>query len=285
MMEENKTGLVIEGGGMRGIYAAGVLDSFLLAKLQFDGVVGVSAGAIHGASFVSKQFGRSIRYTTRFCRDDRFMSVKNFIKTGNFVGTQFCYHDIPDRLDPYDEETFEQSKTNFYVVCSNVESGQPEYFHLTDLRREIDLLQASASLPYLSTIVQWDGKKLLDGGCTDAIPLKASQNLGYGRNVVILTRSIQDIKSDRDAYLVPLIYRKYPNFVRAFRRSAKKYYETLEYIQKEKESGSVFVVRPARSIRIPRLTRDPKVIQSIYDVGRQDGQNAIEALRNWMAQR
>lgn len=185
---EQKTGLVLEGGGMRGIYTAGVLDLFMDQGVTFDGVIGVSAGAIHGCSFLSGQRGRNIRYYKKYCQDPRFMSVRNLILTGDIAGERFCYHTLPEKLDPYDYTAFNNNPAEFYVGCSNVETGKPEYLHLTDMKQQIDYLRASASLPLVSKIVHAGGKKLLDGGCTDSIPVKAFMELGYPRNVVVLTR-------------------------------------------------------------------------------------------------
>ena len=183
-----KSGLVIEGGGMRGIYAAGVLDVMMEQGFTFDGVIGVSAGAIHGCTMVAGQRGRSIRYYKKYCNDKRFMSVRSWIKTGEIVGRDFCYRELPEVLDPFDYEAYQQSDTRFYATCSNLETGRAEYLEVTDIRRQMDIIRASASLPYVSHIVEVDGKKLLDGGCTDSIPVKAFREMGYTRTVVILTR-------------------------------------------------------------------------------------------------
>ncbi|MCD8077898.1 MAG: patatin family protein, partial [Lachnospiraceae bacterium] len=128
------TGLVLEGGGMRGLYTAGILDVFMEEVLPFDGVIGVSAGAIHGCSYISGQKGRSIRYYKEYCRDPRFMSFRNLITTGSFVGNDFCYRELPDALDPYDYEAFLESPMQFYMVFSNLETGEPEYIHVTDMK-------------------------------------------------------------------------------------------------------------------------------------------------------
>ena len=141
---ERRTGLVLEGGGMRGIYTAGILDVFMEAGVHFDGVIGVSAGAIHGCSFVSGQRGRSIRYYKKYCNDRRFMSFFNVITTGDIAREDFCYHKIPEELDPYDFEAFERSGTEFYVGCSNVETGRPEYIRIRDMRRDIDDMRVFA---------------------------------------------------------------------------------------------------------------------------------------------
>ena len=185
-----KTGLVLEGGGMRGIYTAGVLDAMDAAGLRaaFDGVIGVSAGAVHGCSFVSGQRGRSIRYFTRYCRDRGFMSVYSLLTTGSAVGEKLCYHDIPERLDPFDNEAFMASPTAVYVGVTNLETGEGEYPRGTDLFKQMDWLRASASMPYVSRIVTLDGKPYLDGGIADSVPLAAFERMGYARNVVVLTK-------------------------------------------------------------------------------------------------
>ena len=183
-----KTGLVLEGGAMRGIYTAGVLDVFMEHEMHFDGVIGVSAGALHGCSFVSGQKGRSIRYYEKYRGDKHFMSFWSLLCTGDIVGEKFCYHEIPQWLDPFDYEAFYKSDTDFYVGCSNLETGKPEYLRIKDMLSEIDLMRASASMPYVSRIVKFHGMKLLDGGCTDSIPVRAFQRMGYQKNVVVLTR-------------------------------------------------------------------------------------------------
>ena len=157
---EVKTGLVIEGGGVRGIYAAGVLDAFMEHGLMFDGVIGVSAGTVHGCSYLSNQKGRSLRYYMKYCKDPRFMSIRSWLTTGDLVGAEFCYHELPDKLDIYDHEAFLKNKTSFYVTCSNVETGKAEYIQLTDMRKQIEYLRASASLPYVSRIVEIEGKNI-----------------------------------------------------------------------------------------------------------------------------
>ena len=228
---DEKTGLVLEGGGMRGIYTAGVLDVFMDYGLTFDGVIGVSAGAVHGCSFVSGQRGRSIRYYKKYCKDKRFMSWESLIKTGNLVNTEFCYHEIPEVLDPYDCEAFAASPTAFYVGCSNVETGRPEYIRIRDMRRDIDYMRASASMPYVSEIVTAGGMKLLDGGCTDSIPVRAFMELGYRRNVVILTRHKGYKKKPEKAGLEKLFYRRYPEFAKALRNRPWVYNRQLEEIE------------------------------------------------------
>ena len=282
MEKERKTGLVLEGGGMRGIYTAGVLDVFLDHRIGFDGVIGVSAGAIHGCSFVSGQKGRSIRYYKEYCADKRFMSWESFFRTGNLVNTEFCYHEIPEKLDLYDFQAFARSETAFYVGCSNVETGEPEYIRIRDMKRDIDYIRASASMPYVSETVQAGGMKLLDGGCTDSIPVKAFMKLGYERNVVILTRQKGYKKKPEKAGLERIVYRHYPAFARALRNRHWVYNRQLEEIEELKDCGKAFLIRPSEPLNISRVSKDKNEIEAVYRLGVEDGTRMLPALLEWL---
>ncbi len=282
-----KSGLVLEGGGMRGIYTAGVLDVFMEQGVSFDGVIGVSAGALHGSSFLSGQKGRSIRFYKEYCGDKRFMSMRNLILTGDIAGEQFCYHEIPDRLDPYDYEEFNRakSKTEFYVTCSNLETGKPEYLKITDMRSQVDLIRASASLPYVSRIVEADGMKLLDGGCCDSIPVLKFREMGFKRTVVILTRHRGYVKEPEQTKLARLYYRKYPNFIRAVKNRHKVYNGTIRRIEKLEAKGEIFVIRPSRNLTIGRTEDNPVKLQQTYDIGRCDALCRMRDLKQWLESR
>lgn len=282
MTENRKTGLVLEGGGMRGIYTAGVLDVFMEEELNFDGVIGVSAGAIHGCSYISGQRGRNIRYYKKYCNDKRFMSFRNVILTGDIAGEKFCYHDLPERLDPYDYEAFNASKTKFYVTCSNLETGKAEYLNLTDMKDEIDLLRASASLPYVSRIVKVNGMKLLDGGCTDSIPAVAFRKMGYEKCVVVLTRHKGYVKKPEKSALAKLFYGKYPDFIKAMETRHDAYNKSVAEIEKLEQEGKIFVIRPSVELSIGRMEGDPEKLQQVYDIGVKDAQNQLELLKEWL---
>lgn len=277
-----KTGLVLEGGGVRGIYTAGVLDVFMEHGITFDGVIGVSAGAIHGCSYLSGQKGRSIRYYKQYCGDPRFMSMRSFLKTGDYVGVDFCYHELPEKLDVYDNEAFKKSGVPFYCVCTNVETGKPEYIHMTDMNAQIDYLRASASLPYFSRIVEIEGNLYLDGGCTDSIPVEAFQRMGYGRNVVILTRPADYRKQEELRLLPGVVYHKYPAFAAALRNRHNAYNDQAAKIKLLERSGQIFVIRPEKALQIGRLETNPDKVQEIYDLGRKDAENALTGLLDWM---
>lgn len=277
-----QTGLVLEGGAMRGIYTAGVLDVFMEHGITFDGVIGVSAGALHGCSFVSGQKGRSLRYYMKYRNDRHFMSMWSLLRTGDVVGEKFCYHDIPERLDPYDYEAFLKSNTRFYAVCTNVETGEAEYIPITDMLGQVDVMRASASMPYVSRIVHYKEKKLLDGGCADSIPIEAFRRMGYEKNVVVLTRHDGYVKKPENMKLAKVVYKRYPNFIRALRRRHLVYNQTIEEIHKLEKAGSIFVIRPSIELTIGRMEKDPQMIRQVYEIGYQDAQKQIDALKLWL---
>ncbi len=279
-----KTGIVLEGGGVRGIYTAGVLDIFMEENITFDGLIGVSAGAVHGCSYLSNQKGRGLRYYLEYCGDYRFMSFKNWLKTGNVVDTEFSYHQIPEKLVPYDYNAFKQNKTPFYAVCANLETGDSEYLQITDMFEEIDIIRASASLPYFSQIVEFGGMKLLDGGCTDAIPLKAFQKMGYERNVVVLTRPKGYVKKPEMKGMAGIVYRKYPKFADVLKRRHEAYNNTIAEIEKAEKAGDTFVIRPSQALPASRMEHNPEKIQATYNIGAEDAKNVMESLKNWLAE-
>lgn len=267
---------------MRGIYTAGVLDVFMEHRLHFDGVIGVSAGALHGCSFVSGQKGRSIRYYKKYRNDWRFMSFKSLLRTGDIVGEKFCYHDIPERLDPFDYEAYAKSDTDFYAVCTNLETGKAEYIKITDMQNQIDVMRASASMPYVSKIVSWNGMKLLDGGCADSIPVKQFRKMGYEKNVVVLTREDGYEKKPQNARMAEARYHRYPAFAETLKNRHLVYNRTLKDIREMEAKGEIFVIRPSEKLTISRMEKDLDEIQKVYDIGRKDAENCIAELCRWL---
>lgn len=276
-----KTGLILEGGAMRGIYTAGVLDVFLENQITFDGVIGVSAGAIHGCSYVSGQHGRSIRYYMKYMKNPRFMSFRSLLRTGNLVETEFAYHEIPEKLDIFDHDAFEKSSMDFYVTCTNVETGKAEYIHM-DSMREIDYARASASMPLVSRIVEIGGMKLLDGGVADSIPVQAFQTMGYEKNVVVLTRQEGYRKKPSNMALAKSVYRKYPAFLEAMENRYIHYNQTLELIEKLESRGKILVIRPSRDPGIGRMDKRPEKVREVYQLGCHDAQEKIEQVKKFL---
>ncbi len=276
-----KTGLVLEGGAMRGIYTAGVLDVLMEQNIHVDGVIGVSAGAIHGCSYVSGQHGRSIRYYLKYGRNWRFMSFRSLLLTGNLVNTRFCYHDIPDRLDPFDHIAFQASPIDFYVTCTNVKTGQAEYFLCKDMMRQIDYVRASASMPFVSKKVWINHTPYLDGGVADSIPLKAFQKLGYERNIVVLTQVDGYQKKPSRNQHVPM-YHRYPQFQKAILHRPQKYNLSLEQIKKAEEAGNTLVIRPSRDLHIHRMEKDLRKVRAMYMLGRHDAKENLSRIRSFL---
>ena len=279
-----KTGIVVEGGGMRGIYGAGVLDVLLENDIKADGLIGVSAGAIHGCSFVSGQKGRSIRYNLKYSRDPRYMSMRSLIRTGDMFGIDFCYRELPETLGPFDNETFESSSTEYYVTCTDVETGQPVYHRCPSLRGDrIDWVRASASMPLASRIVELDGKKLLDGGVADSIPVMAFRKMGFKKDLVILTRPEGYRKKQNP--MLPLIrraYREYPEFVETAASRHLVYNRELDEISRLEREGEILVIRPSRRIKISRTERRPERIEQMYRLGREDAMKAFSGIKAFM---
>lgn len=210
------------------------------------------------------------------------MSFRSLIRTGDFVGAQFCYHDLPNKLDLYDYDAFNHSNTKFYVTCTDLETGEAVHKHITDMFAEVDYMCASASLPHFSRIVEIDDKKYLDGAVADSVPVEAFQKMGYERNVVILTREDGYVKKAEMPWLAKLTYRKYPKFAKRLQNRHMMYNDTLTKLKKMEQEGTILVIRPSAPLNIGRLENDPEKIQEIYDIGYQDGINVIEQVKEFV---
>ena len=242
-----KTGLILEGGAMRGMYTAGVLDVMMENNIWVDGAVGVSAGAVFGCNYKSKQIGRTIRYNKKYGRDPRYAGFHSLLKTGDYFGTEFCYHEIPEKLDPFDTETFEKNPVEFYVVGTDVTTGKAVYHKCTNGKdKDLEWFRASASMPLLSNIVEVDGYRLLDGGIADSIPLVHAMEKGYRKNVVVLTRNkgYRKKKPGKSAALYLAAFRQYPDFLNTLYNRYRNYNRTLELLEKWEQEGHIFVIRP-----------------------------------------
>jgi len=274
-----KKGLVLEGGGKRGIYVAGVLDVLLEHNIAVDGLIGTSAGAVNGCSYVSNQYERNIRYNVKYANEKKYMSIYSLITTGNVVGTEFAYDLLPNRLEKFDYESFENSPIQFYVTCSNLETGKAEYICCPTLRgKYMDYLRASASLPYVSQIVEVDGKKLLDGGVCDSIPLKAFQSMGYEKNLVVLTRPKGYMKKPENNLMAEIVYGKYPKFISAMKNRFAVYNRTVRYIEEQEKSGNIFLLRPSEYIEVGRMEKDVAKIKALYQLGKADANRHLNEI-------
>ena len=280
-----KTGLVLEGGAMRGLFTAGILDVMMENGIEFDGAMGVSAGAVFGCNFKSGQIGRSIRYNMRFCDDPRYCSVQSLIKTGDLYGVQFCYDEIPNKLDPFDAEAYRNNPMPFYAVCTNVETGKAIHKRLDNGdAKDMEYFRASASMPIVSRIVEVDSYKLLDGGITDSIPLSSMERRGYPKNVVVLTQPLVYVKEKSG--MLPLIrvaMRRYPNIIKAMEVRHIRYNKQTDYVREQELAGNAFVIRPPYPLGISRTEDDPAQLRRVYDLGRAEMEKQLTALKEFLA--
>ncbi len=274
-----KKGLILEGGAMRGMFTAGVIDVLMENGIEFDGAIGVSAGAAFGVNYKSRQIGRVMRYNTRFVRDKRYCGLRVLLKTGNIYSTEFCYNEVPLKYDVFDFHTYEQTPMEFHVVCTDIETGEAVYHKYAGRNDHgFDWIRASASMPLVSQIVEIDGRKMLDGGIVDSIPVKYFEKIGYSRNIVVLTQP-QGYRKKKNGMmpLIKLKYKKYPKLIEAMANRHKLYNETVAYIESKEKSGELFVIRPEADLPVSRIEKDPEKLKVVYEMGRK---MAIKQLKN-----
>lgn len=283
MSDNNRLGLVLEGGGMRGVYTAGVLDFFLEENFFVDGVIGVSAGAVQAVNFVSRQEKRGFRVIATYVNDKRYMSFRSLLLTGDLFNRKFCYERIPNELDPFDYETFRNSSTRCYATATNVLTGEASHLELKDLRDDMDKLRASGSLPLVSNLVNIDGIPHLDGGIADSIPFEAFRRMGYGKCIVVLTRAKGYRKSpNRLMPIIRLKYRKYPRFVAACENRFRVYNETLDALEAAEARGDVFVIRPQKTVEVARLERNASKLEALYREGFAEAKERFDDLKRFI---
>ena len=266
-----KTGLVLEGGGMRGLFTAGVLDVMMENDINVDGVVGVSAGALFGCNYVSRQIGRTLRYNMRLRNNPDYMGLRVLLKTGNIISTNLAYRLLPYELDIFDFETFRRSPVEFHLVVTDAERGIPLYRHFQDLDGiGMKWMRASASMPLVSRAVEIDGLKLFDGGVSDSIPLRYFQQQGYERNIVVLTQPKGYTK--KKTKLLPLFRlfgRRYPQITACMARRHEMYNAQLKYIAEQEATGNTLVLCPERPLNIGRTELKAKKMERVYEMGRE----------------
>lgn len=282
IMSEMK-GLVLEGGGFRGMYTCGVIDVFMENGICFDEVVGVSAGAAFGCNIKSKQIGRALRYNKRFCRDSRYSGLKSFIKTGDLYNKEFAYGIVPTILDPFDTKTFRENPLKFTVVCTDIHTGNPVYHEIQNGdATDIEWIRASASIPIVSKPVKLDGYELLDGGVSDSIPVNWMLERS-DKTVIVLTRD-KSYHNEPMKYihLLKKAFKEYPNLQKALENRYIVYNKTLDEIEQLEREGKVFVIRPSKPIACAMIEKDPDHLQEIYDIGRRDALHYLEDLKKYL---
>lgn len=275
-----KKGLVLEGGAMRGLFTAGIIDLMMENGIEPDGLIGVSAGAAFGCNYKSRQPGRALRYNKRFAKDKRYCSWWSWWKSGNLYNADFGYHVIPTQYDIFDDKAFEENQMEFIAVCTNVETGEPFYKKLVECNPlTYDWIRASASMPLASKVVELEGMKVLDGGVADSIPLEYLESIGYERNVVILTQPEGYVKAHNP--LMPLMriaLRKYPRMIEAMDKRHLMYNKELEYVREAEKARRALVIRPENKLPIGHISHDPEEMQRVYDIGREAGEKYLDSI-------
>lgn len=286
-----RVGLVLEGGAMRGLFSAGVIDVMMENNIDVDTIIGTSAGAVFGVNYFSKQIGRTINYNKRFCKDKRYISIRNLIFTGDIVGRKFAYYKMPEVYDIFDNETYlsEIKKgKKFYATATNVKTGEAEYFEIKDATKDIECLRASASIPLASRFVKINGNKYLDGGVADPIPIEKMLELGVDKIILVLTQPLDFVKksvSGKKFKLAKIRYGKYKNFIKKMEERHINYNNTIELIKKLEEEGKIFVIRPDSKLDINVIERDPNEMQRVYDQGISEGNKQIKKLTKFIKAR
>jgi predicted patatin/cPLA2 family phospholipase len=282
-------GLVLEGGGMRGWYTAGVLTAMTENGINFPCVYGISAGASNALTFISKQNSREFcRAMIRYSADERYLSVSNLQKTGSLFGFDFMFGELFHSLLPFDYKTFFDSPTQFKVGATDLTSGQAVFFEKSQLDEEMTAVRASCSLPFLSNIVSYGGYELLDGGCSMPIPVERSIFDGNESNVIVLTRDISYRKGPHPEYPRSVLrakYADYPCFVDAMMKRPETYNNELDVCRRQEKAGRAFVIRPCSPIVVSRYEKDPQRLNLLYEMGIHDCENSLKNLRDFIDQK
>lgn len=277
----SKAALVLEGGAMRGLYTAGVLDVFMENDIKIDTIFGVSAGALFGINYKSKQIVRALRYNLKYAHDKRYMGIYSLITTGDIMNREFCFKKLVYELDPLDFDTFNNSNVEFYAVITNVHSGKAEYIEIKDAKKDMEYLRASGSMPFVSRLVEINGNKYLDGAVADPIPLKKVLDMGYGKIIVVQTRPA-DYTKTKPYMPFGFVYKKYPEFVKTANKAYINYNETLDLIRKNEKDGKIIVLRPSEKIKMRRVEKDLNKLQAIYNVGVKDCNKNLRKIKEYL---
>ncbi len=261
-------GLVLEGGGMRGVFTSGVLDNFMDRGIRFPYIIGVSAGACNALSYMSGQRGRAKKCNIDLLEKYRYIGFRHLLLKGNLMDFELLFHDFPERIIPYDYKALAENKVKFEIVTTSCKSGKACYYEEKDNpARLIDIIKASSSLPFIAPIAYVDGEPMMDGGVSDSIPILRARNRGYAKNVVVLTRNKGYRKPDKRTPVPFFMYRKYPELRSAIQERNAMYNKQIELIEEFEERGEVIVLRPEKPIEVGRMERDTRKLLSLYEEG------------------
>ncbi len=278
-----KTALILEGGGMKALYTAGVIDVLVQNNIETDVAAGVSSGALFGTNYKAKQIGRILRYNLKYTGDSEHLGLKSFLKTGNVMNKDFYFREVPYELDVMDADTYHNSKTEFFAVVTNLKTGCAEYKNINDLYNNdcVEYLRASGSLPFLSKPVYVDGTPYLDGGVVDSIPVKHFLEMGYDKIIVVLTKT-RDFRPQMKIPFANIIYHKYPKFAKVLKYRNPGYTQQCEYVDKLEEENKVFVIRPSKDLKVGTLERNKEKLQEMYNLGIEDCKQKLESVKEYL---
>ncbi len=280
-----KVGLVLEGGGMRGLFTAGALDVLMDYNIQVDGIVGVSAGALFGANYYTEQRGRVLRYSKKYAKDKRYISIRNLVLTGNAVSKRFAFYKVQQKLDPFDNEKFISVNKPYWVVATNVDTGKPMYFEITNPFEEMDKLRATSAVPLSSRIIKIDNNKYLDGGLSDAIPVDFMRSKDFDKIIVVLTQPKKYRKkqvAEKKYKMMKRKYRRYPKLLEALDNWPINYNKEVERVIDLENKKEIFVIRPHKKFYASLIERDVNKLQEIYDMGVDDTLKVIDKLTAYL---
>ncbi len=279
----NKTCLVLEGGAMRGMYTAGVLDTLMQNNIKFDAIIGVSAGALFGINYKSNQKGRAYRYNMQYINDKEYIGLYSYLTTGNIMNKSFCFDKLVNELDKFDYQAFKNNKTKFYVVVTNLLTGTPEYQELTDLndQNQMEYLRASGSMQYVSKPVKINNNYYLDGATGDSIPIKYMEKLGFNKIIVVGTRP-EGYQKQYKPQPSKIFYKKYPKFIKALSNRPSMYNETIKYIEKKANNHEIIFIRPSQDLKVKRIEKNKKKLSSLYTLGQNNTKEIISTINKYL---
>ncbi|HJC48080.1 MAG TPA: patatin family protein [Candidatus Lachnoclostridium pullistercoris] len=280
-----RTGLVLEGGGMRGMYTAGVLDVMMDREIQADGIIGVSAGALFGVNYFSGQQGRALRYNLKYAGDRRYMGLSALMKTGNIVGREFAFYEVPMKLDVFDDEAYKRRGGDFYAVATNVRTGEAEYLKIDSVFEQMEALRATSAMPLVSKMIPYQGQYYLDGGIADSIPVEKCLEMGYDRVVAVLTRPLEYRKKPFSMPAEKAIRRKYKNFEKLTEQILNRYENYNRQAERTAElerEGRIFVLRPSETIHLSRVEKRKEKLLEMYHLGEEDCRREMKRLEEYL---
>lgn len=281
--ELKKTALVLEGGAMRGMYTAAVLDVLMDEGIKVDAIYATSAGVLFGVNYISGQRGRAIRYNKRFSRDKRYMGIHSLITSGNVINKDFAFYEVPFTLDVFDQEAYSRSATKMIATVTNVHTGGVEYIEVKNVLEQMEVLRAASAMPFVSQMVELDGQLYLDGGLADSIPLKKCQEDGYERIIVVETRPAGYRKSKPNSLFAKLFYSKYPNLVETTNNRYIGYNAILQEIDELDAKEEIVLVRPTKELNLGRIESDPNRLQEMYDLGISDAKALLPRIKKFLS--